>query len=191
MRGGGRARPAAEAALGRTVLVVGEDPELPVALRDRLDRTYVTVSEISPTDAVLRGRDRPWMVVGTGTAVAKPVLEMLAGGASLVMWRGSIPAGLPTHARSFERFSDLVEAIQGALGARVAGMRLAPGDGVTMPDGRHAANRTLEILVASHPHPVVAAARPLRGVAALLSSHRVPLHLERDRGGARLVDAAH
>jgi hypothetical protein len=45
----------------RTALVVGDDPELAVALRDRLDRAYVTVREVRTSEALVAVRARLWI----------------------------------------------------------------------------------------------------------------------------------
>ncbi len=191
MRGGGSKRPGAADARGRTVLVIGEDAELAVALRDQLDRAYVTVCEVRPpeAEAAIRGcRPWPWMVVGTEAAVPAAALKLLAGRPTLVVWRGSPPPGLSTNARVVELFSELVETAQAAVGGTAGGMRLAPGGGVTMPDGRHVISPALEALVAIHPRGLFAAARHFRGVSDALESRGVPLRLaRRGRGGLRVL----
>lgn len=188
MRGGGGTESAATQGLGRTVLVIAGGPELAVALRDRLDRAYVTVCEDRAGGGDRASRSRPWMVVGDSAAVPETVVELLSRHPCLVLWNGLQAAGLPAHTRAFARFADLVAAIQGALRAQVAGMRLAPGDGLTMPDAEHAANPVLEVLVASHPHPVFAPAHCFRHVGATLAAHGVGTRLERTASrGACLV----
>jgi hypothetical protein len=181
-------------ARGRTVLVIGEDPELAVALRDRLDRAYVTVCEVRPVEAEAAVRDCrpcPWMVVGAGMDVPGAVVTLLARQPTLLVWRGTQPPGLPAHARAVDRFSELAEAVEAAICAQVGGVRLAPGEGLTMTDTQHATSPALEALVASHPRAVFAPARHFRNVARTLKSHRVPLRLARsETGGARLVTEA-
>jgi hypothetical protein len=176
------------------VLVISEDPELSVALRDRLDRAYVTVREVRAAEAekAVRGcRPCPWMVVGAGSEVPDAVLPLLARRPTLLLWRGAPPRGLPPHTRGLERFSDLAAVAEAAISAEVGGMRLAPGGGITMPDAELATSAALEALVASHPRPVFAPARHFRNVAAALESHGVALRLARTgAGGARLVAEA-
>jgi hypothetical protein len=169
------------------VLVIGEDPELAVALRDRLERAYVTVCEVRPAEAeaAVRGsRPWPWMVVGTGGTVPAAALKLLAGRPTLVIWQGGQPPGRPTNARVVERFSELVEVAAGAVRGTAGGMRLAPSGGVTMPDGRHVTSPALEALVAIHPFGLLGATRHFRGVAAALHSHHVPLRLAHAGRGA-------
>ena len=190
MGGGGADRAGAADARGRTILVIGEDPEVAVALRDRLDRAYVTVCDIRPAEAeaALRScRPWPWAVVGAGPGVPDGAVQLLARLPALLFWRGPRPAGRPLHARDCERFSELVAAMEAALGAAVGGVRLAPGTGLTMPDAAHATSPALEALVASHPSPVFGLARHCRAVATTLDSHGVALRLARTGAGARLV----
>ena len=180
-------------ARGRAVLVVGDEPELAVALRERLDRVLVTVRELGHAEAaaaVDACRPRPWMVAGSGDRGSDPALvAALAGSTTLVHWLGLAPSGLPRHTRRFDRFSDLAAAISAALAATVAGIRLAPGDGLTMPDGRHAAGAALEALVACHPRPLFVARRLLAGVDRVLEAHGVRLRVvEVEPGGFRLEE---
>lgn len=177
---------------GRTVLVVSEDIELAVALRDHLDRAYVTVCDVRPPEILsVAGECRPWpwMVIGDTAAVSEESARALAQHPLLLLWCATPPPGLPTHTRAFALFSELVAAVQAALSAEVAGIRLAPGGGVTMPDGTHSGNAALEALVASHPHPVGAPARDFRGAVRALASYRVPLRVVRDDDGATSLTA--
>ncbi len=172
------------------MLVIAEDPELAVALRDRADRAYVTVREVRPAEveaAARGGRPWPWMVVGSVAELPGALADLLARRPVVLFWRGPQPAGLPAHARGFERFSELADAVDAAVRAEAGGVRLAPGDGLTMPDGQHAGDTALEVLVARHPHPVFAPAQHFRHVDAVLVPHRVPLRLAYASGAARLV----
>jgi hypothetical protein len=177
---------------GRTLLVVGDSVELAVALRDRLDRTFITVCDVpaaATADAIPAGAPWPWMVVGDGAEVSDALAGTLARHPVLVLWQGVPPRRLPAHARAFGLFSELARAVAAALHAEVGGIRLAPGTGLTMPDGEHCGNAALEALVASHPHPVSAPMREFRGAAAALASHRIPLRIAHDDGGVSLARA--
>ncbi len=176
---------------GRTVLVIGEDVELAVALRDRLDRTYVTVCEVRTAEALaaLRAcRPWPWMVIGDGSHVPESIVKALAEQPILLLWRGARPPGLPAHAYGSTRFSELAGAAERAISAEVAGIRLAPGAGLTMPDGKHAGNAALEALVANHPRPLFTQFRHFRAATATLDSHGIPLRVARSiTGGISLT----
>lgn len=179
-------------ARGRTVMVVSEDIELAVALRDRLDRSYVTVCgvRIGEAEAAVRGCSPwPWMVIGDGAGLTPATVQVLARHPMLLLWRGPPPPRLPAHTRRVKLFSELAAAVEAALGAEVGGIRLAPGAGVTLPDGRHNASAALEVLVASHPRPLFAAAHHFRAVDATLEAHAVPLHVARTAAGGVLLDA--
>ncbi len=174
------------------MLVIGDDLELAVALRERLDRAYVTVCDVRTAEAGAATREChpwPWMVIGDRACDPGAVVGQLARTPALVLWRGGATAGLPAHARCLELFSELAEAAEDAVGAEVGGVRLAPGEGLTMPGGEHAASPALEALVSSHPRPLFAAARHFRTVGAMLESHRVPLRLERTAAGGVLLAA--
>lgn len=175
---------------GRTVLVVGDDAEVAVALHDCLDRTYVTVCEVRPLEAAaaLRAcRPWPWMVIGAG-GLDQPAVQALARWPTLVIWRGSAPQDLPAHALRLELFSEVARLAQQAIDAEVVGIRLAPGEGLSMPGGVLAVSPALEALVANHPQPVFAPSREFSGAATTLRAHRVPLRLERSMdGGTCLV----
>jgi hypothetical protein len=175
---------------GRTLLVVGDGVELAVALRDRLDRAFITVCDVpaaANADSIPACVPWPWMVVGDSAEVSDALAGTLALHPVLVLWQGAPPRRLPAHARAFALFSELACAVAAALHAEVGGIRLAPGTGLTMPDGEHCGNAALEALVASHPHPVVAPIREFRGAAAALASHRIPLRIAHDGGGVSLV----
>lgn len=174
---------------GRTAVVIG-DGELAVGLRDRLDRAFVTLLDVRVAEAAAALRDCrpvPWMVVGDRRAVEPDVLAWLDGRAVLVLWSGRLPDGLPAHARAFEHFGDLAAALEDALRAAVDGVSLAPGSGLTMPDGTHAGNAGLEALIGGHPRPLFAPAHLFRGAAASLRSHGVALRVERHGGATSLA----
>ena len=175
---------------GRTLLVAGDGVELAVALRDRLDRAYITVCDVRSdghVDADLACGPWPWMVVGDTAEVSNALARTVTQHPVLVLWHGVHPRGLPAHTRPFALFSELVRAVSAALNAEVAGMRLAPGTGLTMPDGAHCGTAALEALVANHPQPVFAPMRAFRGVEAALASHRVPLRITHDGGAVSLA----
>jgi hypothetical protein len=183
------------AGFGRTALVVGDNVELAVALRDRLDRAYLTICEVRPAEAraiIRNGRPLPWMVIADGGGITADVAVALGRHPMLLFWRGPRPPGLPAHARSFERFSELAGAVGAALQADVSGIHMAIGGGLTMPDGSLVRSAALEALVASHPEPLFLPLRHFRAAAAALASHRVALRPARARdGGVSLVATGH
>jgi hypothetical protein len=174
----------------RSVLVVGDDAQLACALRDRLDRAYVTVVEVRPgeeLDAVRACRPWPWMVVGAGTGVDGEVLGDLARSPILVVWRAPAPLGLPGHSLVCARFPSVVGAVEAALGATFAGMRLAIGGGVEMPGGAHVANASLEALLSSHPRPIAVRPQLARSVARVLAQHGVAVRARLSHAGGAVA----
>jgi hypothetical protein len=188
-------QPPAEAAVPsgswhRTILVVGEDPELAVALRDRLDRALVTVCEVRTSEAAAAAhacRPWPWMLVGGTQAVDAALSRRLAGHPVLLLWRGPVPSGLPRHVRAITRFAELAGTVDASLHATVSGISLSVGSGLSMPDGSQVASPVLEALVSSHPRPLPVSPRQLRAASATLSAHGVPLAAARRACGAVLV----
>jgi hypothetical protein len=176
----------------RTLLVVGNDAELAVALRDRLDRAYLTVFEVRPdeaSEAVHACRPWPWMVVGATPEIPEPLRHALASHPVVLIWRAPPPPRMPPHLRAVQRFSELAGAVAEVLRVEVGGIRLAVGSGLTMPDGVHASSPVLEALVTNHPRPVRLSARQIRSAAAALAAHGVPLRPRPADGGAVLVPA--
>jgi len=128
------------------------------------------------------------MVVGDSASLPDGTVRLLAQHPVLLFWRRVAPPHLPAHNRVIALFSELAAAAEEAIGADVGGVRLAPGAGLCMPGGGHAANGALEVLVALHPRPVFASARHFRAVDAALESHRVPFRLARTPGNGWVLD---
>ncbi len=174
----------------RAILVISRDPELAVAMRERVDRALVSVAEVRPAEAVPTVRachPWPWLVVGDSPDPDPGLMDVLASRPTLLLWLGQAPAGSPPHLRVLVRFTELIGAVEAALGARVCGIRLAVGSGITMPDGAHVDSPVLEALVASHPHPVDVAPARLHAVTRALRAHAVPLEARRGPRGVVLV----
>jgi hypothetical protein len=169
------ARPGA-AAGERALVVIGSDGDVAVALRERLDRAYVTVLDAAPRDALSAlesCRPWPWMVVGAVPEVGHAVLAALRDRPILVLWLGPSPTGLPLPIRAFTRFSDLAGAAAGALGADVAGIRLSIGSGLLLPGGEQRRNPELEALVCAHPHPFRLPRSRFRSAGEALRRHGI------------------
>ena len=113
--------------------------------------------------------------------------HQLHRGLALVVWRPTPPSGLPAHAIPAGRFTEVAGTVATALGAEVAGMSLAIGGGVDMPDGAHVANPGLEALIAGHPRPLFGSSRLMRSAARALAAHGVPLRPRSTAGGGTLL----
>ncbi len=179
----------------RTVLVINDDGEVSVALRERLDRAYALVKDVRPDEA-LDGFAAcipwPWMVVGCTAELPEPVLEAFRGRPILVFWKGPVPEGLPAHTRTFKSFGDLAGGVAEAMNKNVLGMKLAIGLGVDLPDGAYARSAELQALVANHPHSFDVPLDAFRSAARVLNAHGIPCRPVRDgdSGAVSLVEAA-
>ena len=179
----------------RTILVISEDGELAVAIHDRVDRAYALVKDVRPAEA-LEGMATclpwPWLVVGDVADLAPQVVDAFRNRPILMFWRGPTPPGLPGHTRTFERFSDLANAVTDAMAANVEGMKLAIGLGVDLPDGGYARSAELQALVTNHPHPFDVPLDAFRSAVRVLASHGLSCRPVRDShsGTVSLVEAA-
>jgi hypothetical protein len=189
----GRSRmitPMRQAAL-RTLLVVSERPHPWAFLRDRLDPDLVTVSWVRPAEA---GRAAaPWMLAGAGadTGDLSRFRDRLLGW----WWVGIPPAGLPAPPLPCGDWHELAAAAERALAVRLAGVRLAPGRGLVLPDGTYLSHAAgLEALLGAHPGGLLVGAPTarLRAAAAradaLLRRHRLPLRVAWDGGRLALAE---
>jgi hypothetical protein len=183
--------PMRQAAL-RTLLVVSERPHPWAFLRDRLDPELVTVAWARPADA--GGLGAPWMVAGAGHDAAA------VGGAfrdRLLCWRwvGPAPAGLPASPIPCRDWHQVAAGVERSLAVRLAGLRLAPGCGLVLPDGTYLPRAAgLEALLAAHPDgiPIATPSARVRAAAAragaLLRRHGVPLHVAWGAGRLGLAE---
>lgn len=177
----------------RTLLVVSERPHPWAFLRDRLDPDLVTVSWARPAEA---GRTSvPWMLAGTGAEAG----GLTAFHDRLLCWRwvGAAPPGLPAPPLLSGDWHELAAAVERALAVRLAGLRLAPGCGLVLPDGSYLPRAAgLEALLAAHPEGLALgtlSGRPRVAVersAALLRRHSLPLSMAWDCGRLVLSEAA-
>jgi hypothetical protein len=166
----------------RSILVVSDDGELAVALRERIAPRDALIRDVRRAEAALGVAaclPHPWMVVGEGAL--PPVLAlMLRRCPALVLWRGD--ETLPPHAQRYESFGDLCAMAEAAVHSSVGGMRLAPGEGVEMPDGAQVGSASLQVLVAAHPRAVPVTPQAARSVRRLLARHGARARLEHAGG---------
>jgi len=168
----------------RTLLVVSDRPHPWAFLRDRLPGDLVAVAWTRPGDVGAAAADLgspPWMLAGTGTAPAAG-LEALRGRLFACRWVGPVPPGLPGQPVRREDWRAVAADAEHALAVRLAGLRLAPGGGLVLPDGGFLPRMPeLEALLSAHPDGLPATApdhRPRRlaqRLTRLLERHRLPL----------------
>lgn len=163
----------------RTIVVISQEGELAVGLRERVDRAYALVRDVRPLEAaegIAASVPWPWMVVGSSPDPAPEVVEAIGHRPIMIFWSGPMPQGLPAHARTFDRFGELATAVTTALTQSIAGMKLAVGLGIEMPDGTFARSAELQALVAAHPHPFAIPLDAFRSAGRVLSHHHIPWH---------------
>jgi hypothetical protein len=176
----------------RTLLVVGNDAELAVALRDRLDRAYLTVFEVRPdeaSEAVHACRPWPWMVVGATPEIPEPLRHALAVAPDAACVARSATTA---HAALPQGRATLLRARRGGRGGSARrGRRDSPCGGERADHAGRCARLEpgARSLVSNHPRPVRLSARQIRSAAAALAAHGVPLRPRLADGGAVLVPA--
>ena len=167
----------------RAILVVTVDGELAVAVRERVPRGMAVVRDAREADAddiATACLPWPWMVVGSAVTVPSGLASIIRDRPVLTLWLGAPPAGLPGHARMFDRPAALLDAVALACCARVGELRLAPGNGVELRDGIMLRGATLEALVAAYPASIAVPARTSRSIAAALARHDAGWTARRD-----------
>lgn len=174
----------------RTLVVVGDDGEIAVAVREALPRTMVMVLDARPAEAEAAigvCRPYPW-AVAWASAAAFPGAFVRARPLSLFLVR-SRAAEPPCRWRSWSTFGELVAQLRRMLGASAGGMRLAPGIGVQMPDGGVVRSAPLQALLSVHPSGLSAPHSRFRDVHEVLRAHSVGWTTARAGGQVRLVAA--
>lgn len=150
----------------RAIVVVGDDGETAVALRDALPRAMVVVFDSRPAEvaaAVDVCRPCPWALVWSSVA---EMPAALAAPPTIALLRGA-PHAAPARER-WASYGVLLSRLRAMLAAEVGGMRLAPGAGVELADGSISHSAWLQALVSTHPTGVHASAAQLRATRSLL-----------------------
>jgi len=176
----GRVRPGAlQPGTARSIVVISDDGEPAVALRERIDPHFALIRDVRPGEvgvAIRACRPFPWLIIGAGAAAAA-VLRTATLHPTLLLWRRPVPVELRERAIAFDRFIELSDRVERALAREVGGMRLAVGEGIVMPDGRCVSAPRLEALIAAHPGGLALKAPSRRSVATLLGRHGAEVRL--------------
>ncbi len=178
---------------GRAILVVTVDGELAVAVHDAVPGGMAIIRDARSEDAdeiTAACLPWPWMVIGSAVSLTPALASVLCHRPVLTFWLGDVPAGLPGHARCFDRPAALLDAVRGACAAQVGEMRLAPGSGVELDDGTLMRGAMLESLVAAYPHGFALPAQNFRAVSNALTRSHAGWCVQRDETGCvRLVSS--
>jgi len=159
----------------RSVVVVSDDGELAVAVREVVPPEIAVVRDARPDDAAAIAAaclPWPWMVVGAA-AVSREMATVLRERPVLALWLGSPPPGLPDTVRRFDRPAALLDSVAATCNAEVGGMRLAPGSGVELHDGTLFRGASLEALIGAHPGSIALSSRAFRTISDVLARHDV------------------
>ena len=176
--------------VGRTILVIEEQPYLWAALAARIDRGTAYVRSSTPTE--LRGvwagcSPWPWLVVGATPSLPPGLSELLGDRPIPVYWCGAAPAGLPGRPLLFEDWQPLVDALAGLRELSVNGVRLLRNRGLVTPGGEFATGLPeVEGLLAA-PNRGLVAGVDVDRIRRQLEIHRVPLDVRSEDGWVRLV----
>jgi hypothetical protein len=175
----------------RTLLVVADRPHPWAFLRDRLDSERVAVAWAAPPalDGALTAlAPALWMVAGTG-AGPLPAAARLRGRLLAWAWVGPPPADLPVRPAVHDDWRALAADAARGLSTRLAGVGLAPGLGLVLPDGTfRARTQELEALLGTHPAgielagPGAGAQRAARRAAAAIERLGLALNVVMDAG---------
>jgi hypothetical protein len=182
--------------IGRTILVIEEQPYLWAALRQRMDPGMAYVRSATPDEVPRVWRTCqpwPWLLAGA-TAEAPGLAELIGSRPIPVHWVGQPPSGLPGRPVVHPDWTELVGALERlrALSAQgVNGVRLLRNRGLQTPDGRIVLDVfNVEGLLASPGGLALpangSAEQAVEALRAEIATHRLPLRLDRTGNVLRL-----
>lgn len=165
----------------RAIVVVGDDGETAVALRDALPRAMVVVLDARPaeaTAAIAVCRPCPWALVWSSGA---EVPDALAPAPTIALVSEHSSCGPPSE--RWATFGSVLARLRAMLAVEVGGMRLAPGVGVELRDGSISHSAWLQALVSMHPGGMPASAAQLRAARSLLRARGAGWTVSRGAAG--------
>jgi len=166
----------------RAIVVVGDDGETAVALRDALPRQMAVVLDARPDEAAAAigvCRPCPCAIVWSAAGEVPAALDVHSPTVILVAAACAAPVGTEL----FTGFSGLLARLREMLAAEVGGMRLAPGVGVAMPGGSVSRSPWLQALVSTHPAGVPAQPAQVRAARRSLLRAGAGWTVARGAGG--------
>ena len=165
----------------RAIVVVGDDGEIAVALRDALPRSMGVVLDARPAEAaaaIAICRPCPWALVWTSRAETP---QALTAAPTIALLRA--PTSVARASDRWASYGELLSRLRAMLAAEVGGMRLAPGAGVELADGSISQSAWLQALVSMHPRGMAASAAQLRAARSLLRGRGAGWTVSRGAGG--------
>ncbi|MHB8508430.1 MAG: hypothetical protein ACYDGR_07255 [Candidatus Dormibacteria bacterium] len=160
----------------RTVLVYGTDVSLYSAIRESIPDTHADVfwAGADELEELLDHIDPwPWAVVSDDRTAPGLLIEACAQNPVIVLWLGSLPAGLPDSAVTHDGWTDLVADLSRRLTVNLHGITLAPFRGVQLPDGLVLRSPGLESLLGAYPAKMPIPKPALKWARTVLAQHRV------------------
>ncbi|HZV53190.1 MAG TPA: hypothetical protein VFD49_25930 [Candidatus Dormibacteraeota bacterium] len=184
--------------IGRTIVVLDDQPYLWAALRQRLDPALAYVRSATAgelTDVWRSCRPWPWILVGASPVAPTDLPDLLDGLPIVVHWVGRPPAGLPATPSVHPDWTTLVvglERLRELAHRGRNGVRLLRNRGLQTPDGRIVLGVAhLEGLMAAPDGLALrddgAADRLAARLRSEIDDNRLPLRLERDGRLLRLA----
>jgi hypothetical protein len=176
--------------IGRTILVIEEQPYLWAALAARIDRgtAYVRSSTPAQLRTIWAGcTPWPWLVVGATRTIPEGLPDLLGDRPIPVYWSGPAPDGLPGRPEAFGDWQLLVAALERLRELSVNGVRLLRNRGLVTPAGEFATHvPEIEGLLAA-PNGGLVTVLDVDRVRRQLEINRLPLDIESEDGYVRLV----
>jgi hypothetical protein len=176
--------------IGRTILVIEDQPYLWAMLAARVDRAtaYARSSTPAQLHTVWGGCSPwPWLVVGATRALPEGLPGLLGRRPIPVFWSGPAPAGLPGQPAVLEDWQARVETLERLRDVSLNGVRLLRNRGLLTPQGEVATGLPeVEGLLAA-PNGGLRARLDLARVRHQLEAKGLPLDVESADGYVRLV----
>ena len=174
----------------RTLLAISDNGEIAVSIRDMVDRSYLVVRDVRPDEAeegFHASLPWPWMVVGTTPTIPEGLLRLCNHNPVLIAWYGAaLPSGLPAHAVLLSSFRDLISYVNDRLESVLAGMHLAIGLGVELPDGQLARSAELQALLSLAPEAFDLPMTAFRSAQRILLAHHIDASVNRHPDTGRI-----
>ena len=177
----------------RTLLVLGDQPDLFAALRPLLDSEMLHVrwsGQGDRQDTLRACAPWPWGIAGSGPELPGEAFSRLSGKPILWFWLGECPTAATAHARIHQQWREMVTDVRVCLSRSVGGIRLAPNRGLLAPPGKLVLSAELEGLLSSSPMAIRMSSKSVRPAERAIAKHQLSVQLSFERGQTRLEGRA-